>query len=186
METGAAGLGASVVGGAREALAAVEQTGRQAIAELDSLLGYQGLGGVDTSEPLLEPEDPRVASLVDHAIDTGLRVELLMEGAPGPLDAGLELALYRIVQEALTNVRKHAPGARAWVEVRFSADAVEMEVTDSGPATEASSRFVPGAGLGLVGIAERAGLFGGDAEAGPTPEGGFRVRARLPRESVLV
>ncbi len=119
-------------------------------------------------------------------VEAGLRVELLIEGEPGLLDAGLELAVYRIIQEALTNIRKHAPGARAWVEVRLSRDAVEIEVTDTGQAAGASSSGVPGAGQGLVGIAERAALFGGEAEAGPTAEGGFRVRARLGRESVLV
>jgi signal transduction histidine kinase len=171
---------------AGEALAAVEQTGREATSELDSLLGRLGLGGVDRAESLLEPEDRSVTSLVDHAIDAGLRVELVIDGAPAPLDAGLELAVYRIVQEALTNVRKHAPGARTWVEIRYSPDGVELEVTDTGAATVTSSLLVPGAGQGLVGIAERAALFGGEAEAGPTPAGGFRVRARLRTESVLV
>jgi signal transduction histidine kinase len=171
---------------AKEALVAVEQTGEEAIRELGSLLGHLGLSSMERGEWLVEPEDRDVASLVNHAIDAGLRVELVMEGPSGPLDAGLEIALFRIVQEALTNVRRHAPGARAWVEVRYFPGGVEIEVTDTGPATEASSRVVPGMGLGLVGIAERAGLFGGDVEAGPTPEGGFRVRARLPRESVMV
>src|SRR5205823_1799447 len=90
-----------------------------------------------------------------------------------------------IVQEALTNIRKHAVGARALVEIRYSAGAVEIEVTDTGPAIEAPGS-VPREGLGLVGITERAALFGGEAEAGPTPEGGFRVRARLSKSPKIV
>jgi len=171
---------------ARAAMAAVDHAGHEAIAELDSLFGHLGLAGVDTGQLLFEPEERSVASLVDQAVKAGVRIELLTDGQPLPLDAGLELAVYRIVQEALTNVRKHTSEARAWVEVRYRADVVEIEVTDTGPTTVASAEAVPGAGLGLVGIAERAALFGGTSEAGPTAEGGFRVQARLQRETVLV
>ena len=187
VQAGAArALAAKKPGRARAALAAVDHAGHEAIAELDSLLGHLGLAGVDTVQLLFEPEERSVASLVDQAVKAGVRIELLTDGQPLPLGAGLELAVYRIVQEALTNVRKHASEARAWVEVRYRADVVEIEVTDTGPTTVASAEAVPGAGLGLVGIAERAALFGGTSEAGPTAQGGFRVRARLQRETVLV
>jgi len=171
---------------AKEALAAVERAGREAIVELDSLFRQLGLTGTEAEGSLLGSQNPSIHSLVAQAMAAGLRVELLTEGDPGPLDAGLELAVYRIVQEALTNVRKHAPGARTWVEVRYRPDAVEIEVTDAGLMAPAPSELVPGAGLGLLGIAERAALFGGEADAGPTPGGGFRVGARLQRESVLL
>jgi signal transduction histidine kinase len=115
----------------------------------------------------------------------GVTVELLVDGDPGPIDQGLAMSLYRVVQEALTNVRKHAPGARAWVELRYRPDGVEVEVTNTGSG-EQSSRSVPGAGHGLIGIAERAALYGGSADAGPTREGGFRVRARLSTDPVTV
>src|SRR5437879_5743110 len=107
-----------------KALAAMDQTGHDATRELDSLLGHLGLNSPEEREPLVEPEHRDVVSLVDRAIGAGLPVELVMEGPPGPPDAGLEIALYRIVQEALTNVLKHAPGARAWVEIRHSVDGV--------------------------------------------------------------
>jgi signal transduction histidine kinase len=86
----------------------------------------------------------------------------------------------------LTNVRKHAPGARAWVELRYGPEGVEVEVTDAGGRTAVGPLTLPGAGQGLVGIAERAALFGGRAKAGPTPQGGFIVRATLHEERVLV
>jgi signal transduction histidine kinase len=127
---------------------------------------------------------PRVRSLVEHAAGTGIHVELSIDPEPEALDPGLEISLYRIVQEAMTNVRKHAPGARAWIQVRYSSQAVEVEVIDSGPTSETPGRTVPGAGQGLIGIAERAALFGGEMEAGPTAEGGFRLRARLLREPI--
>jgi signal transduction histidine kinase len=168
---------------AREALAAVDRAGRDALRELGSLMSSLGSIPLDAA-PLPDGEHPSIRSLVDHAVSTGMRIELSIEAEPDGLDPGLEVSLYRIAQEALTNVRKHAPGARASVRVRYSSLAVEVEVTDSGLATEAAETTVPGAGQGLIGIAERAALFGGEMEAGPTAEGGFRLRARLPRQAV--
>jgi signal transduction histidine kinase len=172
---------------ADEALVLVEETGQDAIRELSSVLNDLGVGVAESSPSLPRPEHRDVASLVDHAIDAGLRVTLHIEGdRGGGSDPGLEMALFRIVQEALTNVRKHAPAARAWVEIRYSSDGVEVDVTDSGDPAKLAAPVVPGAGQGLVGIAERATLFGGESDAGPTPDGGFRVRARLRAESVRV
>ncbi len=166
------------------ALEAVEAGGREAIAELAGLV--KELGPAHDVTPLPEPTDRNVAALVDQSKADGVRVELLTDCGSDLADAGLELAVYRIVQEALTNVRRHAPGARAWVELHCSPDSVEMEITDSGPASQGLPALDPGTGLGLVGITERAALFGGSAEVGPTPEGGFRVRARLLRDAVHV
>jgi signal transduction histidine kinase len=105
----------------------------------------------------------------------GLPVELDLAGKRRTLPPGVELAGYRIVQEALTNVMKHAPGARARVRVAFEAESLQLEVEDDG------TRSGPaGAGYGLAGMQERASMYGGSVEAGPLSDGGFRVVARLP------
>jgi signal transduction histidine kinase len=170
---------------ADQALSGVERAGEEALRELHSLVGL--LGSMATpSQPFPTDEQLTIRSALDREVDAGMDVELAITGAPRELDAGLGLSVCRIVQEALTNVRKHAPGARAWVVLRYTPEGVEVEVTDTGGGTPVGSPSVPGAGHGLVGIAERAGLFGGRAEAGPTPEGGFRVRATLHEERVLV
>jgi signal transduction histidine kinase len=111
---------------------------------------------------------------------SGLPVEAVVEGTPRPLPPGVDLSAYRIVQEALTNVLRHAGGASARVLVRYEPDALELEIADDGPGPpedlEASG------GHGLIGMRERVQLFGGELEAGPRPGGGFLVRARLPSE----
>jgi signal transduction histidine kinase len=169
---------------AREALAAVDSAGRDALRELGSLMS--SLGSVPLEAPDLLPEGAHLSirSLVDHAVSAGMHIELSIEAEPDDLDPGLQISLYRIVQEAMTNVRKHAPGARAWIQVRYSSRAVEVEVTDSGSRTEPVDRGVPGAGQGLIGIRERAALFGGELQAGPIANGGFLLRTRLLREPI--
>jgi signal transduction histidine kinase len=106
----------------------------------------------------------------------GLAVDLRVEGVR-PLASGLELAAYRIVQEALTNVLRHAQGARTEVLVRVTDAELRLDVVDSGGT---SVRGGDGAGRGLLGMRERVTAYGGELEAGPRPEGGFAVRARLP------
>jgi signal transduction histidine kinase len=170
---------------ADRALSAVERAGQEALREVHSLVG--SLDGTPmVPEPFPTGEQLTIRSLVDHELEGGMHVELVVHGEPRPLDPGLEVSLYRITQEALTNVRKHAPGARAWVELRYGPEGVEVEVTDAGGRTAVGPLTLPGAGQGLVGIAERAALFGGRAKAGPTPQGGFIVRATLHEERVLV
>ncbi len=171
---------------AGRALRGVERAGQDALRELGSLVESLGWQGVANDESLAGIEPHGIAELVAEATSAGMWVELLIEGDPGLLDPGLGISLYRVVQEALTNVRKHAPGARGWVQVRYLPDGVEVEVTDSGPAGERPWEASHGAGHGLIGISERAALFGGHAEWGPAPEGGFRVRARLARDRVTV
>jgi signal transduction histidine kinase len=166
---------------AREALAAVDRAGRDARRELGSLMGSLGSIPLDGGERP-NGEYPSIRSLVHQAVGTGMDIELSLEAEPDSADPGLEISLYRIVQEALTNVCKHAPGARVWIHVRYSSPAVEVEVTDSGSPTEPEEGGVPGAGQGLIGIRERAALFGGEVETGPMANGGFRMRARLLRE----
>ena len=117
-------------------------------------------------------------ALTDRARDGGLRVELRVEGEPVALPAGVDLAAYRIVQEALTNTSKHAGRARARVLVRYEARAVELEIGDDGRGPAAGDDG--DGGHGLVGMRERVALYGGTLDVGGRPGGGFRVRARLP------
>jgi len=163
---------------AREALEAIEPMGRQALRELETLLGSMA------PEAEAAVEDRSVRALVDQAEATGQHVELLVQGDDPMPDPGLDMSVYRIVQEALTNVRKHAPGARATVVVNRRAQGVDVEVVDTGDATKV--RAVPGAGQGLIGMRERAALFGGTVEAAPTADGGFRLHAWLPRAGAPV
>src|SRR5207244_12583696 len=107
-----------------------------------------------------------------------------LTGDPHLLDPAMEMSLYRIVQEALTNVRKHAPMARAHVTLRYLAPQVEVEVVNGPRVPSAKTDSLPGFGRGLIGIRERAALFDGEASAGPTVEGGFRASARLPLQLV--
>lgn len=108
--------------------------------------------------------------------DAGLPVELRIEGERPPVPLGVDLSAYRVLQEALTNALKHAGRASAQVLVRFGQEALELEVVDDGSAT---MNGVSG-GHGLIGMRERVIVFGGEFAAGPRPEGGFSVRARLP------
>src|SRR3954449_4235403 len=110
--------------------------------------------------------------------DAGLAVELTVEGARSPLPPGLDLAAYRIVQEALTNTLTHAEASQASVIVRYGAIELTVEVIDHGHGAAANG--APGGGRGLVGMRERAALYDGRILAGPQPEGGFAVSARFP------
>jgi signal transduction histidine kinase len=161
-------------GRVRESLQAVEETGRQALAELRRLLGVLRL---EEGEPALAPQ-PGLAdldALLAQARGAGLPVQRTIEGEPAALPPGVDLAAYRIVQEALTNARRHAAAAQARVAVRYGQGIVELEITNEG------RRAIPGeGGHGLVGMRERAALYGGELEAGPRPDGGYAVRARLP------
>jgi signal transduction histidine kinase len=166
---------------AHDALVAVDQAGLEALRELESLMSSMSIG--EAERPNLGSSDIR--SLVDEARRTGMEIELTGDFDPNTLDPGLQITVYRIVQEAITNAHKHAPGARAAVWIHLSPGAVEVEITDFGGVAERTEEPIPGAGQGLIGISERAALFGGDAEAGPLLGGGFRVWARLPREPAM-
>ena len=158
-------------------LAAIEQTARQALAEMRRMLG---LLRTDDEGPVLAPQPGigQIDQLVEHARATGLSVELDLEGDPRPLPPGVDLAAYRIVQEALTNVLKHAGPARAQVAVRFRERELELEVSDDGRG--AVGAHDDGGGHGLVGMRERVALYGGSLAAGPGGDGGFTVTAQLP------
>lgn len=159
---------------ARELLASIRATGQQAIGEMGTLLALVR----GEAEHSLEPQ-PTLADLdrlVARTRESGLRIELSVEGERRALPAALELSAYRIVQEALTNALKHAGSSEIRVLVRYRARDIEVEVADDGSA-RGNGR---GARRGLAGIGERVSVFGGRFEAGPRPEGGWRVRAVLP------
>jgi signal transduction histidine kinase len=161
---------------AREPLAAVQATARSALAEMRQLVGLLREG--DTQEVPLEPQ-PGLAELeplIEDARQFGLPVELEIDGLTRPLGSTVDLAAYRIVQEALTNVRKHAGPAQARVRIRYETDGLDIEILDNGRGGDPTRN----GGHGLIGIRERVGLLGGRLEAGPRVDGGFAVRARLP------
>ena len=163
---------------AREALLAVEASGRTAMSELRHLLGLLAPAGGDEELLVPQPGAARVPALVERVRAAGLSVELSVTGARD-LPPGVDLAAYRVVQEALTNVIKHAGTARATVVLEYRPDDLVITVTDDGrPVTEPGG---PG-GRGLIGLRERIGLYGGELDAGPRPGGGWRVRARIPLE----
>ena len=169
---------------ARTALGAIERTGRQAMTDMRRMLGVlveagaSGPGGPARPRADARPRPARVTRRGGPG--GGSPVALRVEGTPTTIDPGVSLSAYRIVQESLTNVLKHAPGARAEVVLRYAPRAVDLEISDAGgPPDRARSRRVGETHLGLVGMRERAALYGGTLEAGPTPTG-FRVAAHLP------
>jgi signal transduction histidine kinase len=165
---------------ARAAAAAeqIERTGREAMAEMRHLLG---LLNPDERHAVLAPQPSlsQLDALVARAREAGLPATLQVEGRKRPLPAGLDLAAYRIAQEALTNAIKHANAAPTSVTLRWYADELELEVRDAGPGGRAAAIAQDG-GHGLVGMRERVRLYGGELETEQPPHGGWIVRARLP------
>jgi signal transduction histidine kinase len=162
---------------ARDAMRSVRETGQQALVEMRRMVGL-----LRTSEEALaihpQPTLAELETLVARARHAGLHVEVGVDGAPRPLPPGVDLSAYRIVQEALTNARKHGgAGATARVTVRWLPTGVELSIEND--RTRASAG---GGGHGLVGMRERTALYGGTLDAGPLPGGGFVVRALLPAE----
>jgi len=166
---------------AAKALAAIESTSRAALEELRRLLGVLRQEGEPQGDLAPVPGLANLEGLLAELAKAGLAVKLRVNGTRPPLPAGVDLSAYRIVQEALTNVVKHAGSARAQVVVGYRDQEVRVEVTDDGrgAVTSVSDGRV-GTGHGLIGMRERVQAFGGDLEAGPRPGGGFRVAARLP------
>lgn len=160
---------------ALEPIRSVQETGRTALAEMARLLGVLREYGEEIG---LAPQPglDELSTLVEETRAAGLPVELSIEGEQRPLPLGVELSAYRIVQEALTNARKHAGNARARVTVRYGSDALEVEVVDDGAGRDNGAV----GGFGLVGMRERVAVFGGSLDASPRPTGGFGVHARLP------
>ncbi|MEV0741705.1 histidine kinase [Streptomyces sp. NPDC050549] len=179
---------------AREALLAVEAGGRAAMGELRDVMGLltmdvrtemdagdeEGFEPAGTEPETLAPQPglDRLEALVGRIRGVGVPVELTVSATPRALSPGVELAAYRVVQEALTNTVKHASGARARVQVSYGEDELRVEVTDTGgrPGPAAAT----GNGRGLIGLRERLAVYGGTLRTGPRALGGYRVQARIP------
>jgi signal transduction histidine kinase len=171
---------------ARTALQTISVTGRQALTEMRRLLGVLRDGGTpaDPGDYVPQPGLEQLGDLIDQVRDTGLPVDFHSEGTPRPLPSGVELTAYRIVQEALTNTRKHGgPGAVAHVRLGYGGEVLTVLAEDDGRGAQAAlyaERGAAGRGHGLIGMRERVGMVGGRLETGPRPGGGFRIRATLP------
>ncbi|WP_262286126.1 sensor histidine kinase [Micromonospora sp. MA102] len=164
---------------ADEAMATVEETGRATLRELRRLLDVLRTDTEPAAELTPQPGLTGIEALVEQIREAGLPVTLRVDGTPGPMEDGVALTVYRIVQEALTNALKHAGRATALVRLTVTPGFLAVEVTDTGrgPAPVADR-----IGHGLVGMRERVALYGGVLRTGPRPGGGFRVYARIPLE----
>jgi signal transduction histidine kinase len=159
----------------REVLEGIERSGRSALTEMRRLVGMLRS---DRSEPLApQPGIQDLPILITQLREAGLPVELAVDGSSPGLPVGIELSAYRIVQEALTNVLKHAGDSHATVRVRYGPDSLELEITDDG---RGQGDAAISGGHGLVGMRERVALYGGQFSAGRRPDGGFAVRVLLP------
>jgi signal transduction histidine kinase len=159
----------------RLALEAIESTGREALTEMRRLVGLlRRQGAIPEFSP--QPSMRAVDVLVGTIREAGLLVDLAVEGEPTELAPGVDLAAYRVVQEALTNALKYAGPARAWVTVRWREADLELEIANDGSSEVGGD----GRGHGLVGLRERVALVGGSIDSGPRSGGGFVVTARLP------
>lgn len=173
---------------ARQALETISTTGRQALAEMRRLLGVLRTGDdPESGEYVPQPDVRQIEDLVEHVRKAGLTVDFKIEGTARPLPSGVELTAYRIVQEALTNTRKHGgPDVGASVRLVYFDDGLGLLVEDDGRGSAHElyeDGGVDGQGHGLIGMRERIGMVGGTLDAGPRPGGGFRISALLPLKS---
>jgi signal transduction histidine kinase len=163
---------------ADEALATIESTGRATLREMRRLLDV--LRRDDESDATLKPQ-PGMAglqALIEQVREAGLDVELTVTGVPRELDPGIDLTIYRIVQEGLTNALKHAGPARAQVRVAFGLDRLQLSVEDNGAGRAAAE--AGHSGHGLVGMRERVSLYGGTLRTGPRVDRGYAITASIP------
>jgi signal transduction histidine kinase len=188
----------------RSALLAIEESGREAITELQHMLGLLAQPGEpEQADPAVaqdaaplrpQPGLDQVRPLIDRVTAAGLSAELRVHGTARALPPGTDLAAYRVIQEALTNVMKHAEQSSATVTLDYRDDALVVEVADNGAPDKVTPRprgapgalgAMPGSGRGLLGLRERVLLYGGELDAGSQPGGGWRVRARFPEQPSL-
>jgi signal transduction histidine kinase len=162
----------------REMLEAVERSGRDSVGEMKRLIDL--LKASDEVPDAAPPGIEAITGLVEDVRRAGLDVSLVSEGDLAGVAPGRALAVFRIVQESLTNAMKHAPGAKATVRVARAGADIEIEVVSA--AGTGVDGAATGGGHGLIGMRERAALYGGRLDAAPTPDGGFAVSARLPAE----
>ncbi|KFK85559.1 histidine kinase [Streptomyces sp. JS01] len=173
---------------AKQALETISGTGRQALAEMRRLLGVLRTGDApESGEYVPQPDVEQIEDLVAQVRQTGLEVDFKVEGTPRPLPSGVELTAYRVVQEALTNTRKHGgPDAGASVRLVYFDDGLGLLIEDDGRGAAHElyeDGGADGAGHGMIGMRERVGMVGGTLDAGPRPGGGFRISALLPLKS---
>ena len=164
---------------ARTAIGRIETTGRDGMIEMRRLIAILKDDGADAA---LAPQPglAQLDGLVDTVREAGVPVEVVVEGTPRSLPSGLDLIAYRVVQEALTNVIKHAGRASARVGLGWHDDGLDIEVADDGR----GGPVADGPGHGLIGMRERVALYGGSLETAPRPGGGFLLRVRLPLTEV--
>jgi signal transduction histidine kinase len=167
-------VAASDAGAARAALQTVGASGREAMADLRRVMGVLRRGDDDPAGLA------QLNTLIKRARDAGVPAQLRVQDPPEALPAALDLVVYRVVQEALTNVVKHAGPARADVQVRFHAGMIDLTITDTGTRSAPELVTSPVSGHGLVGMRERLALYGGRLDAGPRADGGYAVHARIP------
>jgi signal transduction histidine kinase len=160
---------------AAQAMAEVQRAGRRALSETGRLLDL--IRDDDESGLAPQPGTGDLPRLAEEFRGSGLPVDLDLDGGAGGLSPGVDLSIYRIVEEGLTNALKHAAGARTRVRLRRSGDEITVDITDEGGTTSEPWRT---GGYGLIGLRERVSVFGGTLDAGPTGSGGFRLSARLP------
>ncbi len=168
--------GQDVPVGEHDALRSVEELGRETLDELRRLVGVMRSGG-ESAALAPQPTLDELPDLVERTREAGLEVDLVVEGPPRRVPAGVSLAAYRIAQEALTNTLRHSHARRAEVVVRYGRAHVDLEILDDGSPPPVRE---PATGNGLVGMRERAQLYGGSLDAGRSPDGRFRVAASLP------
>ena len=168
--------------GTREALLAIEASGRNAMTELRHLLSLLAPEGSAPEDDTLCPQPglDLVPELISSVGSAGLPVSLSVTGVPRALPPGPDLAAFRVVQEALTNVLKHAPGAVTTVRISYRDNELLIEVADNGSAAPGAPAQGSASGRGLLGLRERIAIYRGSLEAGPPPGGGWRVRATIP------
>jgi signal transduction histidine kinase len=160
---------------AAQAMTEVQRAGRRALSETGRLLDL--IRDDDESGLAPQPGTADLPRLAEEFRRSGLPVGLDLDGGTGGLSPGVDLSIYRIVEEGLTNALKHAAGARTRVRLRRSADEITVDITDEGGTPAETWRT---GGYGLIGLRERVSVFGGTLDAGPTGSGGFRLCARLP------
>jgi signal transduction histidine kinase len=171
---------------ARQALAAIEATSRSALTEMRRLLGVLRQEGEPRGSLSPAPGLADLSSLVSQVQDAGLQVWINVDGQRGSVPPGIDLSAYRVIQEALTNVIKHAGSAAATVTIRYRDDSVTVEIANQAPAASVAHVPAPrmGSGHGIIGMRERVAVFGGQFAAGSGPDGGFLVRACFPIAAV--
>jgi signal transduction histidine kinase len=165
---------------AREALASIETAGRQALQDVERMLGILRAESDEDESLQARPGLGRIQALAEQVTRAGLPVRVVVIGERVPLPASLDVSAYRIVQEALTNSLKHAGRARAAVTLSYRDEAFEVEVLDDGCGVPVNEEAALAGGRGIPGMRERVAVFGGRMEVGPRQECGFRVWARLP------